>query len=379
MTEGQRGVIRNGLVRALVVLGLLVGALEGQSWAGSFHVANYGADSDICGPAGDPCRSVSRAIQNASAGARIIVHPGRYGDLNQDGLFDPTAGEEAAEDNTGCACMIKIDKRVTIESSAGAGVTLLDAGGGSERVVRILAEADGAVFGKATKGFTLTGSADFGLVIDAGTTGVQVGGNLGTTTNLEAFSVAGSGHTLTGNLAQANAGEGFVVDGSDHKLTGNVASGNAANGFRLVVTSSQNTFTRNAATGNGQAGFRVSGTEHTFTGNGASSNAAEGFRVFDTDHTFASNTAVGNGGSGIRLAPAASASVKQTNLYGNDPTNNCGLLNESGNTVDATKNFWGAATGPGDNPADRVCDVGSTTTVAPFAGKELSPKKVSLF
>jgi parallel beta-helix repeat protein len=340
-------------------------------------VANHGADSATCGSATDPCRSLRRAIQNAAAGDRILVGPGRYGDLNRDGALDPAAGEEAGEDGTGCACLIKVDKRVAIESLAGAAATIVDAGGAAERIVRI--QAGGVSFGKAAKGFTLTGGADFGVVIDAGATGVKVTGNLVTDTNLEAFSVAGSEHTLTRNVAHANGGEGFVVDGSAHVLTGNLAGGGGDNGFRLVFASRQVTLTGNVAAGNGRAGFRVTGADHTLTGNVASGNRAEGFRVFDTGHVLTGNTAAGNDASGVRLEPAASAAFTRGNLSGNDLVANCGLRNESGGAIDARNTFWGAATGPGADPADDVCNVGSTTTVAPFATKPIPLKGPALF
>jgi hypothetical protein len=48
---------------------------------------------------------------------------------------------------------------------------------------------------------------------------------------------------------------------------------------------------------------------------------------------------------------------------------NCGLLNSSGNSITATNNFWGAATGGGADPADEVCDLSGSTAFLPFAQK----------
>jgi hypothetical protein len=50
---------------------------------------------------------------------------------------------------------------------------------------------------------------------------------------------------------------------------------------------------------------------------------------------------------------------------------NCGIVNNSGELVDATWNYWGAATGPGPDPADEagketICDRDGTTIVEPF-------------
>jgi hypothetical protein len=59
--------------------------------------------------------------------------------------------------------------------------------------------------------------------------------------------------------------------------------------------------------------------------------------------------------------------VHETNIYGNgdqpgltdpaeNPVINCGMWTlAEGESADASNNFWGAATGPGPNPADNVC------------------------
>jgi hypothetical protein len=41
---------------------------------------------------------------------------------------------------------------------------------------------------------------------------------------------------------------------------------------------------------------------------------------------------------------------------------NCGVLNQSGADISAIKNYWGVGTGPGGDPADRVCNEGASTT-----------------
>jgi len=46
---------------------------------------------------------------------------------------------------------------------------------------------------------------------------------------------------------------------------------------------------------------------------------------------------------------------------------NCGVSNFSGTTLHAANNFWGAATGPGADPADTVCNSeGSSAVTTPF-------------
>jgi hypothetical protein len=324
--------------------------------AAKLYVANNGLDSATCGDKSTPCRSISQAIQNASPGDKIIVGPGRYGDLDADGTFGET-GEEDAEVGFGCSCMIKVNKQLTIESRDGAAATVLDAGGFNTIVVTI--SASGVVFGKKKKGFTLThaGAGGSGLDIAAGTNGVRVMGNLVTANSGDGFVFGGSGHVLTGNVVSANGFGGFSFGGSGHVLTGNVAS---ANGFH---------------------GFAFSGSGHVLTGNVASANGFHGFQFHGSGHVLSGNSALGNKRFGFLILDffsVDSATIIKNNLFGNNSQTvagftNCGLLNQSGDAFTVPNNFWGAATGPSaTEPADNVCNsgTGSSTTVPSFATKE---------
>src|SRR5438034_982011 len=124
---------------AFVLITTLLGISAAPVDAATLNVANNGIDSDTCGAVSAPCRSVSRAIVNAAAGDTIVVGPGRYGDLNGDGNFGGP-GEEAGP--AGCGCMIEVNKRLTLQSSDGAGVTILDAASLTE-VHGISVRADG--------------------------------------------------------------------------------------------------------------------------------------------------------------------------------------------------------------------------------------------
>jgi hypothetical protein len=57
--------------------------------------------------------------------------------------------------------------------------------------------------------------------------------------------------------------------------------------------------------------------------------------------------------------------IERNNLIGDG----CGVYNEDVPVLNATNNYWGAASGPGPAPAAQVChgDEGLTTTVTPFA------------
>lgn len=326
----------------------LVGA-TGAAEAATLQVANNGVDSAVCGPVASPCRSISKAIANAAPGDTILVGAGAYGDLDADGTFTPATGEEAAEVGFGCECMIKVDKPLTIISRDGADATVLDATQAAGAVVKI--QASGVVFGLPKRGFTLWRGPSGGVVIDA-PADVRVAGNvakfIGTacpcppgTLGSGFIVTSGTGHVLTGNLSANNVHHGFSVDGSGHTLSRN-----------LVVD--------------------VGGA---------------GFFVLGSGHAVSRNAARGNEGSGICVNPGSSAfTITQNDLYGNGRNDtftgvpNCGLFNDSGTTITATDNFWGAATGPGPDPADDVCNgVGSTTITAPFATTEFPVPTFSIF
>jgi len=311
--------------------------------------------------------------------------------------------------------VIKVDKPLTIESRDGAGVTVRDATGHPVNVVQI--EASDVIFGELQKGFTLTGAfsslmvSGSGLAILAGTSGVQVRGNLTTRNNGPGFDVeGGSGHHLRGNTASANgASGGFFIHGNGHHLRGNTASANVGAGFEAVNTGNGqgHVLKGNVATANASDGFRSSGegfqsvgnsvlgnvaTAYDFagfliagsvlTGNIASANGQAGFSFFEGTSVLTGNAALGNTGAGI-LALGGGATITQNNIFGNDRSTNCGLDNQSGGAINATHNFWGTPTGPGTlttpqpEPADNVCDdttnhPGSSTSVAPFATKQFT-------
>jgi len=296
--------------------------------AATLTVANNGLDSDTCGSSAAPCRSISQAIAHASEGDTLVVGPGRYGDLNGNGSFgDP--GDEDAEVGGGCTCMVKINKPLKLVSSDGAAVTVLDVGGADLGAVVI--QADSVVFGKQGQGFTLAQARREGLLLQANN--VTVVGNvaIGSGTNgNDAFSIDGSGHAISHNVALGNARAGFGVHGSGHVVSDNVASGNRF-GFDLTFSGQ---FTHNVASSNGDTGgIAVNARGLDIHRNAINGNEGRGIMVFSSDMPLTENNIFGNG----------------TN------EDNCGIINNTGTVLMAPNNFWGAATGPGPDPADAVC------------------------
>lgn len=398
-----------------VGVGLWLGGVTGAAEAATLQVANNGVDSAVCGPAASPCRSISKAIANAAPGDTILVGAGAYGDLDADGTFTPATGEEAAEVGFGCECMIKVDKALTIISRDGADATVLDATQAAGAVVKI--QASGVVFGLPKRGFTLWRGVSGGVVIDA-PADVRVAGNIakfiGTacpcppgTLGSGFIVTGGTGHVLTGNLSANNVHQGFTVDGSGHTLSRNLVVDVGGAGFFILGTG--HTASRNISNNIGGAGFAFDGTGHvisdnvtgasggfqifgaghTVKGNVSSGNyaASPGFWIAGSGHAVSRNAARGNEGPGIYVNPGSSAlTITQNDLYGNGRHDtltgvpNCGLFNDSGTTITATDNFWGAATGPGPDPADDVCNgSGSTTITSPFATTEFPVPTFSIF
>ena len=400
----------------LVLLGVgLWFAVSGSTIeAATLHVANNGVDGAGCGTVAAPCRSISKAIANAAPKDTILVGPGVYGDLDANGAFTPATGEEAAEVGVGCDCMVNVSKPLTILSRDGADATVLDA---SQVVTVVKITSSNVVFGAPRRGFTLWRGLSGGVIVSA-PADVKVAGNIakfnGTAcpcppgTLGAGFSVTGgTGHALTGNLSANNNGQGFQVDGSGHALKENLVVDVSQAGFFII--GSGHTVHRNSSNNVGGAAFafdgtgheitdnvaaasggvQISGTGHTVEGNVASGNygGAPGFFIAGSSIVFRRNAARGNEGPGIHVNSGSTGiAITRSDLYGNGRTDaaagvtNCGLFNDSGTTVIATRNFWGAPTGPGLDPADDVCNgPGSTTVTTPFATGEISVPTVSIF
>lgn len=386
--------------------GLLLTATGSLVAAATLNVANNGVDSATCGTGASRCRSISQAIANAAPGDTILVGAGAYGDLNGDGVFTPASGEEAAEVGFGCACMIKVDKSVKVLSRDGADATVLDA---TQVVAVVKILASGAVFGAPKHGFTAWRGLAGGIVVDAAI-GVRVSGNvakfngtacpcppgtlasgivvtrgrkhvvsgnLSTNNNGSGFELAGTGNTLLGNVVLDVTGAGYSVTGSRHVVGRNI--GNNIGGATFSFDGSAFVIADNV--GGSGGGFQISGTGHTIHGNVSSANygGSPGFWLSGSRHVFTRNAARGNEGPGLYLNPGStSLTITMNDFYGNGrnayfiPGPNCGIFNDSGTAIPARRNFWGAATGPGPDPADGACNgAGSSTATSPFLPLEL--------
>jgi hypothetical protein len=312
----------------------------------TLYVANNAVDSPECGGFAAPCRSISQAIANAQPGDRLLVGPGRYGDVNGNGVLGEPGEEPAFSDR--CFCMILVDKRLTIVSRDGVAATIIDVNGHIQAAVSIV--TSGVVFGAPRGGFTLTGS--------------QLGGGL--------LIDADDRVSVVGNLARRNGGaDGVsVLRGTQHRVLGNVATENG-HGFGAFATDT--VFRDNVATQNLANGFRVFGRQNVFRGNRAIANGEWGFVLEVDEQLLVRNDVIANRVDGIFVAPGVTQIVvEKTNIYGNGLIEelplNCGLRTGRGAAADARNNFWGSRNGPGADPADDAC--GGNVNVVPFAATE---------
>jgi hypothetical protein len=302
--------------------------------AAVLHVAPNGVDPG-CGPLAHPCQTITQAIVNAADGDRIVVGPGVYGDIDGDGAFG-SAGEEPAQAGFGCRCVVLVDKRVTLESSAGAGATIIDAGNADLR--GMLVTVSGAVIGRRDRGFTVRNSFA-GIVLDGGDsiqlTGVRIEDNRLMRNGAGLSTQGARGAVVSGNVIADNTFLGASLGGVRQTFTGNVVA-------RTIF------------------GVGVPAGDHTVSDNVVIENMF-GIGVSPGAHAIRRNTVTGQLEEGIGIASAASGAYASLVLTGNNlfdnglGSSNCAVVSTHVDVIDAERNYWGRATGPGPDPGDDAC------------------------
>ena len=312
------------------------------------RVSNMGVDAADCGSQPAPCRTISRAITNATDGDTIVVGPGTYGDLDEDQVLGEY-NEESGAVTSQCNCLVLVDKRIKVISEYGAAVTLLDGFGAEDGIFSgMVVTASGATVGEAEHGFTII-NTQTGIAVSGPATGVKVSGNI-LDRSSRGISVQGNRNLVSDNLSMRDS---ISIEGSDNTVRSNSSIG---------------------------GGFISSGENNFFWGNSAiGSLIGLGFRIAGGSATLTRNSALGLLSPGIEIASGATAEIRQNNLFGNgirhgyleDPQRelNCGLHNDSGFKIDARYNFWGTTNGPGRDPSDAVCTPNGVTLAYPFSEK----------
>jgi hypothetical protein len=336
---------------------LVVAALAASSaaargaHAATLYAAINGVDTGICvgtiglacGGQSNPCRSITCAIRYADPGDTIIVGPGNYsGDVDNDG----NVGERGEEQPTaGCGCMLSVDRPVRLLSSHGAASTIIDATT-IDVAKNVLLISDGGEFGRPGRGFTVTNTRrdlSDGLVTDGAN--LRIRGNQVVVTrrpdvpngpNAAIHALFGGPVMIEGNQVLGGWSVGIRASGTGKTVRRNqvavVGSGIEAEGDSLV---SGNVVTV------GNAGMELK------DGARAIGNAVYGgllsigfFLTADETRSY----------SGV---------IQRNNIVGHT----CGVSNHAVPALDATNNYWGAATGPGPRPASNVCGSGGASTI----------------
>ena len=359
--------------RLVFVLAALLGSTPAAG--ATLQVAVNGVDGPSCGTKAAPCRSISQGVLNAADGDTIVVGPGFYGDLNQDGALSGP-GEEFPSPVALLCCGLSIVKPLTIVSRDGAAETVIDFGGtlpGGNALEGVSIASSGVAFGRPKKGFTVTGVGGSAAVrVEESTSGVRVEGNRSVDNAGDGFLINGQASVAAGNQAFGNAGVGFSAQGSGGvTLTGNLSTDNALSGF--FIGGAQHMLADNTAAANGVGISLLGASSIQLTRNVVTGSTSEGVFLSGNGHVFTRNAVRGNRGSGVLVenADTGSLTVTSNSFMGNGVLGgNCGIAlnNTSGDPLLATESFWGAPSGPGTDPADLACD---GVVAIPFATKEI--------
>jgi hypothetical protein len=344
--------------------------------AADIRVANYGVDAPACGSAVSPCRSITQAIEIAQAGDTVLVGPGRYGDINGDGDFT-----DAGDEHGDSAVITLARSGLRIISERGASVTLIDATGSPFTQVAVLIIARGTQFGAAGHGFRVLASDQiYGISVSGNE--ITVAGNVvtGGRQGSYSFPTRGRAILIADNVAIDNVdGTGFtgvdnIIDPGAGDRTRVLRNAAIRNRLGFNVAGPSLLFTDNVADDNFQ-GAMIGGDGATFRRNFVGSSHREGVILSGKVAAFLDNSVIGNRGPGVSvIGPVTQFS--RNNIYGNGTSEgtftgeppNCGVYQGNRTRLNAPNNFWGAATGPGADPADAVCNLpNSTTVVAPVA------------
>jgi hypothetical protein len=242
--------------------------------------------------------------------------------------------------------MVAVTRPVIVISSHGAASTVIDGTNSSAETNVLFITGGGGEFGRPGHGFTVTRTLDLSSKgieidsIDAKVRGNQVvlgAGLVGGATGIDARNPSGP------LLIEGNQVVGWV--------TGIHALGNGKTVRKNVVVDNSDGIVARDSTA-------VVG--NVVTGN------HEGI-ILSHSATAIGNAVHGNLEGLVADSLSSAGRFERNNVLGNT---DCGLTNPFTQQVDvnAVNNYWGAATGPGVDPADDSCDEGSTTTLkTPFA------------
>lgn len=350
-----------GVAGAVLAIALLLAPSAAIARGPKLFVAMDGIDTNTCGARKRPCRTISQAVASAPDGATIVVGPGRYGDLDSDGILRDHVSDIGEEEPTVCAaasCALRITKRVSVISSDGPGATVLD---GGRDLLYTVALDSGAELGRPKQGFTIVGGEAAGVIVRGND--VRIAGNIVTANEAHGIILdVGIGAVVADNTIAGNGKLGLFAkpEIDDARIERNHIVGNGHAGDGGGIESHGSLLVRgNVITASTGDGIVVAAGVASILGNRVTGNDGSGVVVEATAITsITGNALTGNTKFGVQLLPNAAAVVNENDIYGNDPHGlNCGILNATSMTIEGIRNFWGAASGPGAHPADATCNV----------------------
>jgi hypothetical protein len=330
----------------------------------TWRVTNDGADSASCGSAASPCRSISQAMENASAGDIVSVGAGTYGNISGDGSFTHPGDEHpqlVPRQGAPEGCIVCITKPLKVLSLHGAAATFIVGNHSDVYPATVQITSPGATFGNVGQGFTITGGNAIGVYVDQDAIGapkqninvsgnVDIGDGTGFAFNGLEFSdrpcpdpscMATATISFTHNEATGN-GTGFsMVDnvfGGRVVFNNNVANGSGTGFYVTPGTQSiagQELGAGNVSLGGNLASHNGYGFSLAQTGpmlsNSAFANSQAGFLVVPGGTPFQGNSAIGNGGPGLIIQDSSDVfddansdpgdqiqMFNHNNFYGND-------------------------------------------------------------
>jgi hypothetical protein len=344
--------------------------------ANTLHVANNGVDAPGCGSTTAPCRSISAGIASAVDGDTILVRPGRYGDLNDDGALGGS-GEEAGSQNG----TVYINKRVTVLSTAGAGATVIH---GVESIPFVVyMDVSGAQFGDRNAGFTVYGANSFGVSNNNMASG-KIAGNIANGMAVGFFIVSTGDVEVSHNTAVNNQGVGIVGASS-----GGTTGSTFVHHNTVIGTANSTGINVSALGAHRVVANNISGAFMGLDVGVGPSRVTQNM-VTDTFYAVAyggqylgegtpagtplivRNSLAGNRNAALWVSHLATYPIafRQNNLLGNGY--GCAINTSTTVAIDARQNFWGSATGPGyAAPANGVCSTNDVVRTKPFATAEI--------
>ena len=168
---------------------------------------------------------IQDAVNNASAGDCIEVWNGTYNEN------------------------VDVNKRLTIYSRDGAGVTIVEALSSSDYVFEVNADYVN-ISGFTVKGATGT-SNEAGIYLASGVGHSNISYNIATNNNHGIYLYFSSSNTITNNTITNNNCSIKLYHSSSNTITNNTANSNNNQGIELVYSSISNTITNNTFTNNG--------------------------------------------------------------------------------------------------------------------------------